>query len=78
MGENQDIALQDLLPDAAPLPGEAVLQDSIKQSVLESLDDLTSQQREVMILRYGLLIASNVSIVSLGDDSQGLGSTIAG
>lgn len=66
IGEHQDTELQDLLPDDAPLPEEVLLQDSIKQSVLDSLDCLTSQQKEVMILRYGLLDNKELSLAQVG------------
>jgi RNA polymerase nonessential primary-like sigma factor len=59
-----------LSPDGAPLPEESLLQESIKQSVLHSLDSLTGQQREVMILRYGLL---NNRALSLDQVGQRLG-----
>ncbi|WP_017301734.1 RpoD/SigA family RNA polymerase sigma factor [Nodosilinea nodulosa] len=66
VGENQDTELQDLLPDTAAAPEEALLRDNVRQSVLASLDSLTQQQREVMILRYGLIDQRELSLAEVG------------
>lgn len=66
IGENRDTELQDLLEDTTPLPEELAMQQSLKQSLLASLEGLPKLQREVIILRYGLQNETALSLSQVG------------
>ncbi|MBD0363772.1 MAG: sigma-70 family RNA polymerase sigma factor [Coleofasciculus sp. C3-bin4] len=54
VGEHQDTELQDLIPEESPPLEEALSREFLTQNLLSSLDKLTRQQRQVIILRFGL------------------------
>jgi RNA polymerase nonessential primary-like sigma factor len=65
-GENQDTELQELLEADLPSPEDLVVQKSLKQSIFNSLSCLTTQQKEIIILRYGLLSERALSLSQIG------------
>jgi RNA polymerase nonessential primary-like sigma factor len=65
-GENQDTELQELLEANLPSPEDLVVQKSLKQSIFNSLSCLTTQQKEIIILRYGLLSERALSLSQIG------------
>jgi len=56
VGDEENSTLGDYIEDAdAPEPMEAVILESLRESVRQSLDDLTDKEREVLELRFGLV-----------------------
>ncbi|HOE34804.1 MAG: sigma-70 family RNA polymerase sigma factor [Chloroflexi bacterium] len=56
VGDEENSTLGDYIEDAdAPEPMEAVILESLRESVRKSLDDLTDKEREVLELRFGLV-----------------------
>jgi RNA polymerase nonessential primary-like sigma factor len=49
-----------------PSPEDLVVQKSLKQSIFNSLSCLTTQQKEIIILRYGLLSERALSLSQIG------------
>lgn len=49
-----DITFADLLPDTGLSPAEAIEHDELKQTVRQALDQLTPDQRAVIVMRYYL------------------------
>ncbi|PSN19023.1 RNA polymerase sigma factor, RpoD/SigA family [filamentous cyanobacterium CCP5] len=66
VGDNQDTELLDLLPTDLSSPEDSLLQESLAQNVLASLDSLSNQQKEVMTLRYGLRDGKPLSLAQVG------------
>lgn len=67
VGDNQDTELQDLLEDDGPSPETYMAQESLRQDLANLMADLTPQQREVLILRYGLDDGHELSLAKVGD-----------
>jgi RNA polymerase nonessential primary-like sigma factor len=67
VGDNQDTELQDLLEDDGPSPETYMAQESLRQDLSNLMADLTPQQREVLILRYGLDDGHELSLAKVGD-----------
>ena len=67
VGDNQDTELQDLLEDPGPSPESQTTRDLLRQDLHNLLAELTSQQREVMILRYGLTDGNELSLAKVGE-----------
>lgn len=66
VGDNQDTELQDLLEDHNTSADAFVTQELLRQDLKNLLADLTSQQREVITLRYGLEDGKEMSLSKVG------------
>lgn len=67
VGDNQDTELQELLEDDGPSPESFAVQESLRQDIDGMLAELTPQQREVLILRYGLTDGRELSLAKVGE-----------
>lgn len=54
VGENQDTELVDLLEDSGPSPEDYSMQTTLGDNLQQLIAELTPQQQEVLVLRYGL------------------------
>jgi len=66
VGDNQDTELQDLLEDENASPEIYATQESLRQDLQDMLLELTPQQREVLILRFGLDDGNELSLAKVG------------
>jgi RNA polymerase nonessential primary-like sigma factor len=66
VGDNQDTELQELLEDEAASPEDHATQDFLRQDLSTLLDKLTPQQREVIVLRFGLNDGKELSLAKVG------------
>ncbi|NEP63530.1 MAG: RNA polymerase sigma factor, RpoD/SigA family [Symploca sp. SIO2G7] len=66
VGENQDTELSDLLEDSGPTPINYTTQESLRQDLNNLLAELTPQQREVLVLRFGLKDGNELSLAKVG------------
>jgi len=66
VGENQDTELSDLLEDDSASPDNYITQELLKQDLQKMLAQLTSQQREVLSLRFGLKDGNELSLAKIG------------
>jgi RNA polymerase nonessential primary-like sigma factor len=66
VGDNQDTELQDLLEDEGASPETYAAQKSLRQDLEGLLAELTPQQREVLILRFGLEDGHELSLAKVG------------
>ncbi len=66
IGDNQDTELQDLLEDDGASPEDYTVQQSLKQDLLRMLSELTTQQQEVINLRFGLADGNPLSLAKVG------------
>lgn len=67
VGDNQDTELQELLEDDGPSPEHHMTQDLLRQDINGLLAELTPQQREVLVLRYGLDDGHELSLAKVGE-----------
>ncbi len=67
VGDNQDTELIDLLEDSSLSPETYTTQNLLRQDLRNMLADLTPQQREVLLLRYGLEDGIERSLAKVGD-----------
>lgn len=67
VGDNQDTELQDLLEDEDAVPEDYVTQESLRQDLADLLAELTPQQREVLVWRFGLQDGRSLSLAKVGD-----------
>ena len=67
VGDNQDTELQDLLEDQGISPETHTTQDLLRQDLGNLLAELTPQQREVIVLRYGLSDGHELSLAKVGE-----------
>lgn len=67
VGDNQDTELMDLLEDGSASPENYTTQNLLRQDLRNLLADLTPQQREVLLLRYGLDDGIERSLAKVGD-----------
>jgi RNA polymerase nonessential primary-like sigma factor len=67
VGDNQDTELQDLLEDDGPSPENYMDQESLRHDLETLMADLTSQQREVLSLRFGLEDGYELSLAKVGE-----------
>jgi RNA polymerase nonessential primary-like sigma factor len=67
VGDNQDTELRDLLEDGTASPEDYTTQVLLRQDLKNMLADLTPQQREVLMLRYGLDDGIERSLAKVGD-----------
>lgn len=66
VGDNQDTDLQDLLEDESESPEKFTVQESLRQDIQNLLAELTPQQREVLVLRFGLEDGNELSLAKVG------------
>ncbi len=67
LGENQDMELQDILEDDRTSPEDYTWQEGMKHDFATMLADLTPQQRQVLILRYGLDDGVGLTLAKIGE-----------
>lgn len=67
VGDNQDTELGDLLEDSGPSPEDFAMQSSLEVDLEKLMSDLTTQQREVLILRFGLRDGKPMTLARIGD-----------
>ncbi|HTL89002.1 MAG TPA: RNA polymerase sigma factor, RpoD/SigA family [Leptolyngbya sp.] len=67
VGDNQDTELGELLEDPGVSPEEFTTQTSLKLDLDALMADLTQQQREVLILRFGLDDGKALTLAKIGD-----------
>ena len=66
VGDNQDTELMDLLEDSGESPDTNVTYELLKQDLRDLIADLTPQQQEVIILRFGLNDGKELSLAKIG------------
>ncbi|MEM9088635.1 MAG: RNA polymerase sigma factor, RpoD/SigA family [Cyanobacteria bacterium P01_F01_bin.53] len=66
IGDNQDTELQDLLEDDGASPEDYTVQQSLRQDIFRMLSELTTQQQEVINLRFGLGDGTPLSLAKVG------------
>lgn len=67
VGDNQDTELRDLLEDDSPSPEQYTTGEALRDDVHQLLDELTSQQRQVLTLRFGLDNGKELSLAKVGE-----------
>lgn len=66
VGDNKDTELMDLLEDDGESPDSNVTYELLKQDLKALIADLTTQQQEVIILRFGLNDGKELSLAKIG------------
>jgi RNA polymerase nonessential primary-like sigma factor len=66
VGDNQDTELSELLEDSTASPENYTTQESLRQDLENLLSELTSQQRQVITLRFGLEDGNELSLAKVG------------
>ena len=66
VGDNQDTELQDLLEDGGALPEDFASREALRQDLQGMLAELSPQQREVLMLRFGLEDGYELSLAKVG------------
>jgi RNA polymerase nonessential primary-like sigma factor len=66
VGDNQDTELQELLEDESASADSYVTHELLRQDLKSLIDELTPQQREVILLRYGLEDGRELSLSKVG------------
>ncbi|OKH17863.1 RNA polymerase sigma factor, RpoD/SigA family [[Limnothrix rosea] IAM M-220] len=66
VGDNKDTELMDLLEDEGESPDTSVTYELLKQDIKDMIADLTPQQQEVIILRFGLNDGKELSLAKIG------------
>jgi RNA polymerase nonessential primary-like sigma factor len=67
VGDRQDTELSELLEDGGISPEKYTVQQSLRQELQSTLDELTRQQREVIELRFGLEGGTELSLAKVGE-----------
>lgn len=67
VGDNQDTELGDLLEDPGISPEEFVVQHSLQMDLERMLADLTSQQQQVLTMRFGLNDSQPLTLARIGE-----------
>jgi RNA polymerase nonessential primary-like sigma factor len=67
VGDNQDTELGDLLEDPGISPEEFVVQHSLQMDLEKMLSDLTSQQQQVLTMRFGLKDSQPLTLAKIGE-----------
>jgi len=67
VGDNQDTELSELLSDDSVSPNEQITQELLRQDLSDLLSSLKPVQREVLILRFGLLDNQERSLAQIGE-----------
>jgi RNA polymerase primary sigma factor len=67
IGEEEDSALADFLPDEGALaPAEAASQELLREQVDNVLDSLSERERDVLRMRFGLIDGRNRTLEEVG------------
>jgi RNA polymerase nonessential primary-like sigma factor len=67
VGDNQDTDLGDLLEDTGMSPEDFTIRSAMKDDLEGLMADLTTQQQEVLILRFGLKDGQTLTLSKIGD-----------
>ncbi|MEH1891781.1 RNA polymerase sigma factor, RpoD/SigA family [Nostoc sp.] len=67
LGDNYDTELGEMLEDPGASPEEFVMQASLSYDLDRLMGDLTSQQREVITLRFGLTDGQALTLARIGE-----------
>jgi RNA polymerase nonessential primary-like sigma factor len=67
VGDRQDTELSELLEDGGISPEKFTVQESLRQELQSTLDELTHQQRDVIRLRFGLESGTELSLAKVGE-----------
>ncbi|MEH2302718.1 RNA polymerase sigma factor, RpoD/SigA family [Nostoc sp.] len=67
LGDNYDTELGEMLEDPGASPEEFVMQSSLSYDLDRLMGDLTSQQREVITLRFGLTDGQALTLARIGE-----------
>jgi len=67
VGDNQDSQLSDLLEDEGGTPDLYTTQSALRQDLDDLLAELTPQQRQAIILRFGLSDGNERSLLKVGE-----------
>lgn len=66
VGDNQDTELRDLLEDDGQSPEQFTTSQALRDDVNQLLTELTPQQRDVLMLRFGLDNGKELSLAKVG------------
>ncbi|MGC9502916.1 RNA polymerase sigma factor, RpoD/SigA family [Baaleninema sp.] len=66
VGDNHDTELQELLEDETASPEQYATQELLRQDLECMLAELTPQQRDVIVLRFGLIDGKELSLAKVG------------
>ncbi len=67
LGDNHDTELGEMLEDTNATPEEFVVQSSLSTDLERLMSSLTTQQREVISLRYGLADGQSMTLARIGE-----------
>ncbi|WP_310411425.1 RNA polymerase sigma factor, RpoD/SigA family [Chamaesiphon sp. OTE_8_metabat_110] len=67
VGDHQDTELSELLEDGGISPEKYTVQESLRQELHSTLAELTSQQQDVISLRFGLEGGAELSLAKVGE-----------
>jgi RNA polymerase nonessential primary-like sigma factor len=67
VGDNQDTELQELLEDETASPDNYITSELLRQDLDTLISELTPQQRDVIILRFGLEDGTEMSLAKVGE-----------
>lgn len=67
VGDNQDTELGELLEDSGPSPEDFATYSAMQVDLEKLMADLTEQQREVLMLRFGLVDGQPMTLAKIGD-----------
>ena len=67
VGDHQDTELSELLEDGRISPEKYTVQESLRQELHSTLAELTSQQQDVISLRFGLEGGAELSLAKVGE-----------
>ena len=67
VGDNQDTELQELLEDETASPDNYITSELLRQDLNTLISELTPQQRDVIILRFGLEDGTEMSLAKVGE-----------
>jgi len=67
VGDNQDTELGELLEDTSASPEDFTVQTSLRTDLERLMADLTPQQQQVLILRFGLEDGQPLTLARVGD-----------
>ena len=70
VGDNQDTELGELLEDTSATPEEYVMQSCLSTELERLMSNLTSQQRQVLVLRFGLENEQALTLAKVGNRLQ--------
>ena len=66
MGDNQDTELGDLLEDDGQSPEDFATHSSLQFDLEKLMEDLTTQQKQVIALRFGLMDGQPLTLAKIG------------